>query len=171
MAFVAMASAVAGTIASSAEYNKVVGNVNDLNTRLILREGTAASNTQNTSGTTTSGTYTATLSGGTTCSFTFVAPGSGSVIVNNNCNVANSGANLSLCGFEIRAGGTVGSGTVVFGVDNNESLIAGQTQANISRSRLITGLTPGSTYNIRQLFAVTGGTGTFSSKHLNVVPA
>src|SRR6188474_3550933 len=90
MAFVAMASAVAGTIASSAEYNKVVGNVNDLNTRLILREGTAASNTQNISGTTTSGTYTATLSGGTTCSFTFVAPGSGSVIVNNNCNVANS---------------------------------------------------------------------------------
>src|SRR5690349_21528433 len=35
MAFVSMAYAVSGQVASSVEYNKVVDNVNDVNTRLV----------------------------------------------------------------------------------------------------------------------------------------
>lgn len=171
MPFVPMAYAVAGAIASSAEYNKIVDNVNDLNTRLTLREGVAVGDTQNTAGTTTSTVYTPTLTGGTTCSFTFVAPGSGRVLVSHNCNLEATSGNLALCGFELRTGSTIGSGTLVVGTTNNDEVLTAGSQANFGRSRLVTGLTPGATYNIRMMFAVTSGTGTFKSKHLNVTPA
>lgn len=170
MAIVPMADAVAGEVAQSAEYNKLIDNIEDLNTRLSVREGTAVGATQNGSGTTSSVTYTPTLSGGTACAFSFVAPGSGAVLISNNCNLECSAGNLSLCSFEVRTGGSVGSGTVVLAASNDDALIS-LAQINIGRSVLLTGLTPGATYNIRQLFAVTGGTGTFKSKNLNVIPA
>lgn len=132
----------------------------------LLVTGTSVSDYQDTSGTTTSGTYVPTLTGGTTCSAVFVATGSGKVLIGNNCNVGGSGGNLGLCGIEVRTGAVVGSGTAVLGVGNDETVIA-SPEVNASRTRYLSGLTPGSSYNVRQLFAVTGGgTGTFKSKHL-----
>jgi len=135
--------------------------------------GALATTTQNTSGTTTSTSYTATLTGGTTCSLTFVAPPSGQVMVHNTVNLSNTLTSGVLMSFEIRAGAVVGSGTVFQAADdqntNQSSGVAGVgNRATVSTP--ITGLTPGATYNIRQMFRVSAGTGTYISKRLTVVP-
>ncbi len=129
--------------------------------------GTPVASTQNTSGTTTSGIYTTTLTGGTTCSLTFVAPAHGGVYIANTLNLDVGGGNLALCSIELRAGAVVGSGTVVLAAQNDEAVISG-SQINTTRVRFVSGLTPGSTYNVQQWFATTAGTATFKSKHLNV---
>jgi hypothetical protein len=135
--------------------------------------GATVTTTQNTSGSTTSTTYTATLTGGTTCSFSFVAPPSGQVMVHNTTNLSNSLTSGVLMSFEIRTGAVVGSGTVVQAADdqnsNQSSGVAGVgNRATVSTP--VTGLTPGATYNIRQMFRVSAGTGTYISKRLTVVP-
>jgi hypothetical protein len=144
---------------------------NALDARLDAIEAKATvSNVQNTAGTTTSTSYTATLTGGTTCSLTFVAPPSGSVMIHNTCETKNNtNPELSLCTFEVRAGSTVGSGTVVIAASDDEAVFS-TDDVRFGAARLLTGLTPGSTYNIRQLFRVTASTGTFSRKSLIVRP-
>lgn len=117
------------------------------------------------SGTTTSATYTATLTGTGGVSATFVAPPSGKVLVHNGCEMSNSGVGYSICNFEIRVGASIGTGTVFFALDDNEGVVNSRPVA-----RLITGLTGGTTYNIRQLFRVQSGTGTFLRKSLFVIP-
>lgn len=130
----------------------------------LLMTGTTVSDTQATNGTTTSGAYTATLTGGTTCSVVFVATASGKVLIGSNVNIDTPG-NLGLCSIEVRTGATPGSGTIVLAANNDDALLT-SAQINISRTKALSGLTPGSSYNVRQLFAVTGGTGNFKSKHL-----
>lgn len=133
--------------------------------------GTFPSVTQNTSGTTTSGAFTATLTGGTTCSTTFVAPANGKVDIFNVCEMSNSvTTNLSLCTIEVRAGAVVGSGTVVLAAGNNQAIYSGST-IRTSAVESLTGLTPGATYNVQQMFAATGGTATFVNKRLMVRPS
>lgn len=132
--------------------------------------GTFPSVTQNTNGTTTSGAFTATLTGGTTCSTTFVAPQNGKVDIYNTAQVDNSGANVSICAIEVREGAVVGSGTVVLAAAISHGLYSNK----LTRATAITdisGLTPGSTYNVQQMFAVTGGTGSFENKRLHVRPS
>lgn len=133
--------------------------------------GTYPNVTQNTSGTTTSGSFTATLTGGVTCSTTFVAPVSGKVDVFNSAQVENSvTTNLSLCTIEVRVGAVVGSGAIILAAAIPHALYSGATiRATVMTP--ITGLAFGSTYNVQQLFAVTAGTGTFSNKQLQVRPA
>ncbi|WP_434439702.1 hypothetical protein [Lentzea sp. E54] len=132
--------------------------------------GTALNATENTAGTTTSGAFTATLTGGTTCSGTFVAPASGAVDVFNTAQVGNSDtADLAIVSFEVREGAVVGSGTVAFAADIPNGVYSGPTVRATSVTP-VTGLTPGETYNIRQMFAVTGDTGSFSNKRLQVRP-
>lgn len=131
-----------------------------------------ATSTQNTAGTTTSGAFTATLTGGTACSLTFVAPASGKVDIYNTSQTTNSGAATSICSFALREGGVVGSGTVVLAAGIPHAVYStgtGATRATVLTE--ITGLTPGATYNVRQEFAVTGNTGSFENKRLHVRPA
>lgn len=128
--------------------------------------------TQATSGTTTSTSYTATLTGGTACSAVFTAPASGAVIVHNSTDFFTSTTSFVYCTVEVRAGGVVGSGTVFSAAGDGEAV---KHQTNVQtfgfgRSRLITGLTPGATYNIRQMFRVSAGTGTYLNKHMIVEP-
>lgn len=135
--------------------------------------GVALSDTQNTSGTTTSTTFTATLTGGTACGFSFVAPSSGKVLVHNAVNMFNSGASHCVASFRIRTGGTVGSGSDVIAVADSIGLTAAGAAGPADRhgvTQLVTGLTGGTTYNIQQLVHVDGGTGTFNNKHLILVP-
>lgn len=129
----------------------------------------SVSDTQEADGTTTSGVYTATLTGTGGCSLTFVAPVSGKVQITNNANCKNSGASPSLCSIQVRAGAVIGSGTVVLGVSNPNAVFSG-TEINAGRSKMLHGLTPFATYNAQQLFATVGGTATFGAKHLSVTP-
>jgi hypothetical protein len=133
--------------------------------------GTYPNVAQDTSGTTTSGTFTATLTGGTTCSTTFVAPASGRADIHNSAQVENNtGGQLAICSVEVRAGAVVGSGAVVLAAAIPHALYSGST-IRATAVTVVTGLVSGATYNVQQLFAVTGGTGTFSNKRLTVRPA
>lgn len=134
--------------------------------------GVVASDTQNTSGTTTSTTYTATLTGGTACGLTFVAPTSGKVIVHNSANIKNSTTNFSGCVPIIREGGSIGSGTTFLAADDNLAIaVRGSDEVQMGRAILVTGLTAGNTYNVQQAFKVNAAsTLTILRKHLLVVP-
>lgn len=139
-----------------------------------FRENSGAlvvSDRQNTSGTTTSTTYVATLTGGTTCGFVFNAPASGEIMIHNKAWFYNNMAGFySYISYEIRAGSSIGSGTVFQATsDANANLSGSQVNAQGVPDR-VTGLTPGATYNIRQMFKVDGNTGTFLNKILIVVP-
>lgn len=146
------------------------------NTAVTAAFATGATQTtaQNTSGTTTSAAFTATLTGGTTCSFTFVAPPSGKVQVFNTATMENNTTAFSaVMDFELRTGGVVGSGTVIHAAtDDTSNSIGGAQNALVSKTveAVITGLTSGSTYNIRQMFRSSSGTSTFQRKRLTVVP-
>lgn len=138
---------------------------------LLGTGGASASDVQNAAGTTTSGAYTATLTGGTACGFAFVAPASGRVLIINNCEVQNSAAPaLSLCTIRVGTGGTVGAGTDVLAAANENALFSG-AQMRGSVTKRLTGLTGGVTYNVQQRFAAGGGTATYSNKELIVTPA
>ena len=130
--------------------------------------------TQNTTGTTASTTFTATLTGGTACGVSFVAPLSGVVEVCNSGFVGNSGVGRSYLGFSLKTGSTVGSGVAVVPVsDENSVALQAAASNNISagRSILVSGLTPGANYNVQQLFKVSSGTGPFAWKRLSVYAA
>jgi hypothetical protein len=132
----------------------------------------AVSDTQNTIGTTTSGSYTAALSGAgaATCSKVFTAPASGQVIITHSLETACAPTtDLALCSIEVKTGNVIGSGTTVLAAAHDNAVYSGNTRRGGS-SKLLTGLTPGSQYNVRLLYAVTGGTGTYVSKHLIVTP-
>jgi hypothetical protein len=129
------------------------------------------SSTEDTSGTTTSTTFTPTLTGGTACGLTFVAPTSGKVLILNNSRMVNSGANDTYCGFVLRTGAVVGSGTtVVSAADNRAALHNATVTDRRDASYLASGLTAGATYNVQQEFRVSAGTGTYANKHLIVTP-
>jgi hypothetical protein len=137
--------------------------------------GVTVTNQQNTSGTTASAAYTATLTGGTTCSLTFVAPPSASVLVINSTNLENtSSANTALMAFEIRQGASIGAGTVVFAASDTEANTMGGSagvgvHATVA-TPILTGLVAGNTFNCRQMFRTSAGTGTFANKRLTIVP-
>lgn len=130
------------------------------------------SNVQNTVGTTTSASYTATLTGGTTCVVVFVAPPSGSVLVHNACGTTGSAAaQAAYCSFEIRTGSTPGGGSVSWAASNNTFVASfGTLTEGGGRTTMVTGLTPGVTYHARQMFLSTSGTASFESKELIVQP-
>ncbi len=131
------------------------------------------SDTQNTSGTTTSSTYTATLTGGTACGLTFVAPRSGKVLVTTTADIRNSTTGRSYCSWIIKTGATIGSGTTFLdGGDNAAASVVGTSGVMSEKTYEVTGLTPGSTYNVRQQFRNNAGgqTGTFERKSLVVQP-
>lgn len=122
-------------------------------------------------GTTTSGTYTATLTGGTTCSKTFIAPFSGKVLIHNTVESLNSGAGWTKTAIEVRTGAVIGSGTAVLTAnDDDTNGTTGTNSVRCTVTKLLTGLTPGATYNVRQLFKVQSGTGTYLRKEIIVEP-
>lgn len=146
--------------------------IDDFASETDARFGTSQINAQAVSGTTTSFTFVEVLTGGVTCSFTFTAPPSGKVVIGNNCHIDNSTTQTSICSFIVRTGGTPGSGTTVYDAGDDDSIW--QSNTNEFRSGttdIISGLTPGAVYNVRQEFRVSGGaTATFSRKKLNLWP-
>ena len=125
----------------------------------------------------TSTTYTA---GSPTCGGTFVAPPSGWIIVSVGAaplQVNGTAGNTAYLSWELREGGSLGSGTVVSAAADSKALrVRGPvTTASSSpaisavhRLPLQTQLVPGDTYNIRTMHRVTGETGTLDDRALTV---
>ena len=116
-------------------------------------------------GTTLSFSSTSFLVGSPVVGFTFVAGPSGKVwaSIGGLIQAPNNTFGTYLC-FVLRAGASIGSGTVIAAASNATCLYAGDgvvtdgpAWASGTRRKLITGLTPGNTFNIRAEHRTTGG--------------
>jgi hypothetical protein len=123
-------------------------------------------------GTTGSTSYVSTLTSGTPASVAFTAPASGTVDIHNMAYMFSSSTAGQFCGFEVRTGGVIGSGTIIVGATDDLSLINTTTSGHsYSYTLMLGGLTAGSPYNVRQMFRVAGGTGSYNRHALVVSPA
>jgi len=104
---------------------------------------------------TTSTTYVA-LTGGP--SVVFVAPPSGAVWVHVKTAIASTVSGvINTASYEVRTGAVVGSGTVIQAATRENGILYGGTSTiDAGQTTLVTGLTPGSTYNIQMMYAVEG---------------
>jgi hypothetical protein len=114
-----------------------------------------------------------TFAAGANCGFSFVAPGTGKVWAKVSAHMETNTADSCYLGFEIRAGGTVGSGTVFLAaaVDSAAGVggVVGARTGN-TREKLVTGLTPGTTYNIRTMHLCTGGNYDIFAREIAIDP-
>lgn len=120
--------------------------------------------------TTTTYDVTSTAGGYADCAVVFVAPTSGRVIIHTSARMINSvSTSGTLVAPETRTGGTVGSGTVVeSATDNSGASHYGSTFARSGAAHLLTGLTPGATYNTRLLHRASANTATIALRELIV---
>lgn len=115
-------------------------------------------------GSTVDETFTSTTftPGGTVVGTTFVAPASTKVLIHYSVYMDSSlNTNAALFSFEMKTGGTIGSGTLVATAANAERAIVCGKAVNASAPALLgagntayyTGLTAGATYNVRTMLA------------------
>ncbi|MFF4791815.1 hypothetical protein ACFY2M_19100 [Streptomyces sp. NPDC001276] len=139
--------------------------------------GTAVANQQSPSYDATITTYGTSSSAGSYahCAVTFVAPLSGKVKITTGARVENSSSTAGcLLTPETREGSSIGSGAIVeAAIDINGFSHYGATYARATASHLLTGLTPGASYNTRLLHRTSqsGTTATFALRELIVEPA
>lgn len=123
-------------------------------------------------------TFTDTTTQGT-LGVAFVAPKSGRVKILFACGQGRTtvaGA-VVVIDFSVRAGGSIGSGTSVSLAGTKPARqVVGESHASgnnhpLTGFDLISGLTPGSTYNVVLSYAVTGGTATVNRRNIVVEPA
>mgnify|MGYP003574955279 CR=1 FL=1 len=115
-------------------------------------------------GVTATGTY-------ADCGVAFLAPTTGRVTILWGGNLLNSTSASTLLAPVVRTGSTVGSGSVVLAASNPiASGMQGGSAIKGGRGHLLTGLTPGDTYNVRLEHRVTAGTGTISERNVIVRP-
>lgn len=94
----------------------------------------------------------------------FTAPATGKVYIVTQAHMAssNTAGSYIYVSPEVRTGSTVGSGTVVHTAVTDEGVSTGQagteiTRVNASTEILVTGLTPGNSYNVRLMHLITAG--------------
>lgn len=119
------------------------------------------------------------IPGSPVCGTAFTMPASGKVYITLSGAIENTTAARYIClTWELRTGGSVGSGTIVtIGASPlfDHSLVIGRggspsTLLNSSKRNLVTG-TPGSTYNVQTLhFVETSGSGNVGFRALLVEP-
>jgi hypothetical protein len=91
----------------------------------------------------------------------FTAPPSGRVMITLSSYFGQTtNTNEAIVSFSLRTGNVIGSGTVVLGASGNRALVCGMAvnasapaRLQASRRIAVTGLTPGSPYNVRIEFA------------------
>lgn len=101
----------------------------------------------------------------------FRHPASGWVRIDWAGGIANSGAGAGYLSWEIRLGNTVGSGTIVFTATDNRAVENPGTRRQASS--FLDAQLPGnsnSIYNLRLMYRVDSGTGTFTSRRVSVTP-
>jgi len=126
-----------------------------------------------TTGSTTSTTFTNTLTTTGIRGVSFVAPPSGKAIVHGLASGWNSLAVHSFLSFEVRVGGSVGSGAVHLASNENtasEFLLTATDPARHKAMGVVTGMTAGSTYNACLTYRVPSGTGSYARRHILVQP-
>jgi hypothetical protein len=113
--------------------------------------------------------------GSPVCGVAFVAPPSGRAAVHWAARMESNTGNGVLVSVEVRTGSTIGSGTVLSDYDPQDShsieigdLANGNLQA--ANFRLITGLTPGASYNARTMQRVTAGDADIFDRYIMVRP-
>lgn len=100
---------------------------------------------------TTSTSYVDALVAGVGAATTFIAPASGIVGIDWSADLRSNAANISaVISPQVRQGGTIGSGTVTLAANDNQSAQSNSQTNNSTMSNFheLTGLTPGSVYNI-----------------------
>jgi hypothetical protein len=97
---------------------------------------------------------------GNSCGHTFVAPPSGIVRIAWGANILSGTTGSTVfVGTDVKTGGTVGSGTAQSAVSDDESFTTSSTsRVPGARERFLTGLTSGSTYNVRLMWRNSGST-------------
>jgi hypothetical protein len=137
----------------------------------LVANMSAVVNTDATSRTTTSTSFTSTLTPANICGVSFTAPASGKVLITWRLAMANSGAGYTACSPEVRAGSTVGSGAVFLAATDNATISTDfSTYEGQGAALLVTGLTSATVYNVALCHRVVSGTGTFLRREVNVIP-
>lgn len=143
-------------------------------TVLALDTPVTVVNVQSASFNATITSYGTTASAGTyaDCAVTFVAPTTGRVTISVSARCQNNdAASGALVAPETRTGGVIGSGTVVdAAADGNGVSHYGTTFSRLGITHLLTGLTPGSTYNTRLLHRASANTAAIALRELVVEP-
>lgn len=104
----------------------------------------------------------------------FTAPPSGRVLVTiGSAFDGNAADTWSMMGFQIRTGSVVGSGTIVYAANDNDTCgIMGTNDAANGRSTLVTSLIAGTSYNAQALYKRFSGSGTafYARRTISVIP-
>jgi len=140
-----------------------VPTASELNDLILL----SVSNEQTDLPTTTSTTY---VTIGTTCGIAFVAPASGKVDVKWYTELKNSSTNGSLCTIYVKTGSTVNSGSDVVAASDSLPLARadGTQEVTVGAFHIVSGLTPGASYNVTLYFRTTSGTLTAGRRGVTV---
>lgn len=110
-------------------------------------------------------TSTSFIAGSSAVGLTFVAPPTGKVYVNVTAYFGQTtNQKEAIVSYSIRAGASIGAGTVFAGANGDQALVCGMAvntsapaRLQASRRKLHTGLTAGSTYNVQIEMATTSG--------------
>lgn len=163
---------VAGEVVTAAIMNVHIRD--NLNAIADLAHAFAESTTDDS---TTSTTF---VAGASPLGVVFTAPTSGIVFVTLSAYMGQTNStNEAVVSFAVRTGGTIGSGTVVLGPSGDRSLVCGMAVVTSAPARLqasrrypVTGLTTGSTYNVRVEFATSpAGTCEVFKRELLIEPS
>lgn len=107
------------------------------------------------------------------CGVAFTAPTTGRVLLSWKAQLDNDTAGqFTACSNVVRTGSTVGAGSVVLGAQDARALVhEGTNVKQMGMTELVTGLTPGTVYNVRLEHQVGGGIGTLLRRSVVVAPA
>ena len=108
------------------------------------------------------------------CGVAFTAPTTGRVQIDFGASTDNDTTTaFTIMAPVVRTGSTVGSGSGVYGPSDDDALSVGSTVAmrNGAPPVLVTGLTPGTVYNVRLEHRVSAGIGTLLRRRVTVSPA
>lgn len=128
-----------------------------------------------TDGNTTSTSYTNSLTTTTFRGIAFTAPATGMVLVSGASSGRNSAGNFAFLEFEVRAGSTIGSGTLIRASDDNSSSSFQSDSTNQQGpltipATLVSGLTPGQVYHASLTYRANAGTATYNRRKITVTP-
>jgi hypothetical protein len=106
------------------------------------------------------------------CGVVFIAPFTGRVKIEYVADLDGNGVVATQCGPHVREGSTLGSGADVLPASQANSVRnVGTDNRRYGASKLVEGLTPGASYNVRLEHRVSGGIGTIQFRHVIVAPA
>lgn len=106
------------------------------------------------------------------CGVAFTAPITGKVDLEYGGQMSNSTTNATIITPVVRSGSTIGSGGVIVAAsDDNNVQVTGTSSQRRGASKLLTGLTPGTVYNVRLEHRVSlASTGTLSRRWITATP-